>query len=171
MSKLESGKQAVGMFEGMSITCAVSNEPNDKDMFTLPPSRSNTNVAIGKLNDTFLDYLRTAPEVNESFRPLSLLTLQNSAREERIVQEIRRMHLNPETTYSDIAGLLRMQPKGEEGLLRTDGHPNMFFVMYKGSFSAARVVWKSGRRAWHIDILPATDTEWSKNRTFFVHIP
>jgi hypothetical protein len=140
-------------------------------LFKVATSPSVTNKTPMKVSDDFLkqfvgDGRNAYPAVQQPVRAWELNRhLQTAA----IIKFFNGDEHKYVTTTADLWRLLNLQPKGEQGLLLTNGDANMFFMRTpSGDLWPITARW---RGSWHIDT-PGDDGQghWSKNRLIITRV-
>jgi hypothetical protein len=108
--------------------------------------RTPGGLSITWIGANFLRRFAHKVEEYASARELDVYELKRSAGNDAIIDDIGGQ---PETTLHDVWVLLERQAHGEEGPLRTDSRPNVFYVRdAEGVLWAVDAVW--GGAGWEI---------------------
>lgn len=93
-----------------------------KDFFKI----NNEEINFFKIGEIFEEFYLSGDlkiEGNNS-KKIKVYKTFNNMTDSYIVKEIDHI----ETTLGDLCYFIKIQPNGQEGILLTDGHPNMFFI-------------------------------------------
>jgi len=112
-------------------------------------SPASAKVKIGLLGDNFKLWFLNKVEESNGQTELCYHQLRKPSVDKSILQELGD---SAETTLSQIWELLNLQPRGENGVLLTDGYVNIFYVCdASGVLRAVYVYWHSGYGDWVVD--------------------
>ena len=100
--------------------------------------------------------------------PLNVYTLTATAEDGRILAALGGNDV-AKTNFAYVAQLIKAQPKGQEGVLLTNGFSNIFYVEdANGELWAVRCSWSPGGRLWSVGAGPVLDpNEWNTDYQFF----
>jgi len=148
---------------GRAITCSMHEplrEPLDPPVTSALPHHEkfaaadhfNENIAPGAevriswLGATFMRRFAVKIEEDAGQATLQTYDLTRPSRDDQIVAELGDRY---EAKLADVWCLLRRQPNGEDGILKTNAAPNVFFVRdATGALGAVDAVW--GGAGWEI---------------------
>ena len=129
------------------------------DHFKLHDSGLNgRKVTINSLLDSFVTGLVPKIEENIPRGKLRVYVLTEPMLAAHIIAELGKNHV---TYLADVWTLLEKQPRGESGVLRTDGRATIAFIPGVQDVYIARTRWSSQYHGWSFKASPLTlGHEW-----------
>lgn len=134
-----------------TITVSAQKKFIVRDHFKLDTSK-NAVVKIGYILGNFTAWFNNLVEDEVTAGELKYHKLEQDAGAEQFFAELGD---NSVVKLSQIFALMRMQPKGEDGVLLTNGYANLFKV--RDANGEARVVgvgWRAGLGYWRVSANP-----------------
>jgi hypothetical protein len=125
--------------------------------------KGNKMVDFDYINDNFKDNFIDVVEKDIPQATLAVSTLQEYTRGKEIMDELGEQKT---ILLAHLWELLKKQPKGEDGVLLTNGYANIFYIKgKKGKFWAVACYWYSGLHSWDLCAFPvARQDEWGEGR-------
>jgi len=136
------------------------------DHFRIDTS-SSAKVKIGYLGDNFETQFLPKVEENVLAVELAIHTLTKGVLDKDIRKELGQDR--EETTLAHLYELLSKQPKGESGVLLTDGRVNIFYIKDANrNFWAAYAYWYAADGGWSVGAgSVGNPVEWDEGRRVF----
>lgn len=135
-----------------------------KDYFKL--DKTPDGVKIDHLGNDFKKHFLNKIEIDIPKTEITVAELIEEARDKEIIAELGGQE---ETTLAHFWELLKKQPKGEDGVLKTNWRSNIFYIRdIEGALWAVNGDWSSDFAFWYVFAYPVSDPfKWSRGRQFF----